>query len=73
VMYAEQGACVRRRSWAGYTINMLEFEFPTGTGQHALPRMTAITWPLALLIGFGLPNRDPRDFPLALPSINKYW
>jgi hypothetical protein len=31
VMRAEQGACVRRRSWAGYTINMLEFEFPTGT------------------------------------------
>jgi hypothetical protein len=32
VMCAEQGACVRRRSWAGYTINMFEFEFPTGTG-----------------------------------------
>jgi hypothetical protein len=31
VMRAEQGACVRRRSWAGYTINMFEFEFPTGT------------------------------------------
>ena len=31
-MCAEQGACVRRRSWAGYTINMFEFEFPTGTG-----------------------------------------
>jgi Transposase IS116/IS110/IS902 family len=31
VMCAEQGACVRRRSWAGYTINMFEFEFPTGT------------------------------------------
>jgi hypothetical protein len=30
-MCAEQGACVRRRSWAGYTINMFEFEFPTGT------------------------------------------
>jgi hypothetical protein len=27
VMCAEQGACVRRRSWAGYTINMFEFEF----------------------------------------------
>src|SRR5262252_1239881 len=26
------GACVRCRSWAGYTINMFEFEFPTGTG-----------------------------------------
>jgi hypothetical protein len=35
VTYAKQGACVRRRSWAGYTINMFEFEFPTGTG--ALP------------------------------------
>jgi hypothetical protein len=23
---------VRRQSWAGYTINMFEFEFPTGTG-----------------------------------------
>jgi hypothetical protein len=32
VMCAEQGACVSRRSWAGYTINMFEFEFPTGTG-----------------------------------------
>jgi hypothetical protein len=32
VMCAEQGACVRRRSWADYTINMFEFEFPTGTG-----------------------------------------
>jgi hypothetical protein len=31
-MCAEQGACVRRRPWTGYTINMLEFEFPTGTG-----------------------------------------
>jgi hypothetical protein len=31
VMGAEQGACVRRRSWEGYTINMFEFEFPTGT------------------------------------------
>ena len=29
VMCAEQGACVRRRSWAGYTINMFEFEIPT--------------------------------------------
>jgi hypothetical protein len=31
VMCAEQGAHVRRRSWAGYAINMFEFEFPTGT------------------------------------------
>jgi hypothetical protein len=31
VMCAEQGACVRRRSWAGYTIVMFELEFPTGT------------------------------------------
>jgi PAS domain S-box-containing protein len=31
VMRAERGACVHRRSWAGYTINMFEFEFPTGT------------------------------------------
>jgi diadenosine tetraphosphatase ApaH/serine/threonine PP2A family protein phosphatase len=30
VMCPEQGACVRRRSWAGYTIDMFEFEFPTG-------------------------------------------
>jgi transposase InsO family protein len=30
VMCVEQGACVRRRSWAGYTIDMFEFEFPTG-------------------------------------------
>jgi hypothetical protein len=35
VMCAEQGACVRRRSWAGYTSNMFEFEFPTGTGDRA--------------------------------------
>jgi hypothetical protein len=36
VMCAAQGASVRRRSWAGYTINMFEFEFPTGTtGVHA--------------------------------------
>jgi hypothetical protein len=33
-MCAEQGACVRPRSWAGYTINMFEFEFPTGTGAN---------------------------------------
>jgi hypothetical protein len=32
VMCAAQGACVRRRPWAGYTINMFEFEFLTGTG-----------------------------------------
>jgi hypothetical protein len=32
-MCAEQGACVRRRSWAGYTVNMFEFEFPTGTAR----------------------------------------
>jgi hypothetical protein len=31
VMCAAQDACVRRRSWAGYTINTFEFEFPTGT------------------------------------------
>jgi hypothetical protein len=31
-MWAERGACVRRRSWAGYTINRFEFEFPTGIG-----------------------------------------
>jgi hypothetical protein len=30
VMCAEQGACVRRRSWAGSTISIFEFEFPTG-------------------------------------------
>jgi hypothetical protein len=30
-MCAEQGAYVRRPSWAGYTINMFEFVFPTGT------------------------------------------
>jgi hypothetical protein len=29
--YAEQQARVRRRSWASYTIDMFEFEFPTGT------------------------------------------
>jgi hypothetical protein len=33
VMCAEQGPCVRRRSWAGYTINTFEFEFPTGTSR----------------------------------------
>jgi hypothetical protein len=36
VMCAAQGACVRRRPWAGYTINMFAFEFPTGTGIHLL-------------------------------------
>jgi hypothetical protein len=35
VMCAERGAWVRRRSWAGYTINMFEFEFATGTGGEA--------------------------------------
>src|SRR5262249_15986079 len=30
VMCVEQGARVRRRPWAGCTINMFEFEFPTG-------------------------------------------
>jgi hypothetical protein len=30
-MCAEQGACVRRQSWAGYTSNIFEFEFATGT------------------------------------------
>jgi hypothetical protein len=35
VMCGEQGACVRRRSWAGYTIDMFEVEFPTGTGERA--------------------------------------
>jgi hypothetical protein len=34
-MCAEQGACVRRRSWAGYTINMFEFKFPTGQRSKA--------------------------------------
>jgi hypothetical protein len=34
-MCAEQAARVPRRSWAGYTINMFEFEFPTGTGAKA--------------------------------------
>jgi hypothetical protein len=47
VMCAEQGACVRRRYWAGYTIYMFEFEFPTGTGLAQLGRAetqrTAIT------------------------------
>jgi hypothetical protein len=33
VMCAAQGAYVRRRSWAGYTINTFEFEFSTGTGE----------------------------------------
>jgi transposase InsO family protein len=32
VMCTKQGASVRRRSWAGHTIIMFEFEFPTGTG-----------------------------------------
>jgi hypothetical protein len=34
VMCATQDACVRRRSWAGYTIDMFEFEFPTGTSHR---------------------------------------
>jgi hypothetical protein len=46
VMWAE-GACVRRQYWAGYTIYMFEFEFPTGTGLAQLRRAetqrTAIT------------------------------
>jgi hypothetical protein len=41
VMCAEQGACVRRRSWAGYTIYMFEFEFPTGTGRCGRPNDAA--------------------------------
>jgi Integrase core domain len=40
VMCAAQGACVRRRSWAGYTINMFEFEFPTGTTPALFMRMS---------------------------------
>jgi hypothetical protein len=36
VMCAAPGACVRRRSWAGYTINLFEFEFPRGTKEEAL-------------------------------------
>jgi hypothetical protein len=32
VRCAAQAACVRRQSWASYTIDMFEFEFPTGTG-----------------------------------------
>jgi hypothetical protein len=32
VMCVALGACIRRRSWAGYAIGMFEFEFPTGTG-----------------------------------------
>jgi hypothetical protein len=39
VMCAEQGACVRRRSWAGYTIDMFEFEFPTGPWGSGVLRM----------------------------------
>jgi hypothetical protein len=31
VMCAAQGACVPRRSWTGYTINLFEFEFLTET------------------------------------------
>jgi hypothetical protein len=29
ILKPDQGACVRRRSWAGYTINTFEFEFPS--------------------------------------------
>jgi hypothetical protein len=39
VMCAAQGARVRRRSWAGYTINMFEFEFPTGLGPRTNAHM----------------------------------
>jgi hypothetical protein len=46
VMCAAQGACIRRRSWADYSINMFKFEFPTGTtldtwdGCHQSPRLS---------------------------------
>jgi hypothetical protein len=43
VMCAEQGACARRRSWAGYTINMFEFEFPTGTGVRSTTSWCSVT------------------------------
>jgi hypothetical protein len=43
VTYAKQGACVRRRSWAGYTINMFEFEFRQGQGIAASESRAAWT------------------------------
>jgi hypothetical protein len=39
------GACVRRRSWAGYTINKFEFEFPTWTVVWARTTMQHQTRP----------------------------
>jgi hypothetical protein len=42
-MRAEQGACVRRRSWASYTINMFEFEFRQGQVRRCPPGRPART------------------------------
>jgi hypothetical protein len=65
VMCAEQGACVRRRSWAGYTVNMFEFAFPTGTGMTPL---RARRWPLPMFISIAiLPFADNRLDCLAIP------
>jgi hypothetical protein len=57
VMCAEQGACVRRRSWAGCTINMFEFEFPTRTGdQREISRQSCDGHPASCALSSG-----PRD------------
>jgi hypothetical protein len=48
VMSAEQGARVRRRSWAGYTINMFNLSFRQGQAPRPLAsigRPTGYGWP----------------------------
>jgi hypothetical protein len=35
-MRSEQAACFHCQSWVGYTINMFEFEFPTGTRRYRI-------------------------------------
>jgi hypothetical protein len=66
---SEQGACVRRRSWAGYTINMFEFEFPTGTrpwnSGHLIskqPGMPLVSWRMLFRNCPLSPTRRRRSF-----------
>jgi hypothetical protein len=65
VMCAERGACVSRRSWAGYTINMFEFEFPTGTTPPAVEQVR-----IEPILPLALPS-EAEDPELAVALIKK--
>jgi hypothetical protein len=49
VRCGQLAACSRCRSWAGYTINIFEFEFTIGTGvgmkRRVVGNKSAGTWP----------------------------